>query len=106
MKGNQAVVNGTEYSVSVVDGLSAASAQTRASAAASQDTEVKAAVPGAVLRVSVSEGTSVAEGDELLVMDVMKMETPVNAPCAGTVKAINVAQSDKVNTGDVLVVIG
>ena len=107
MKGNQAVVNGTEYSVSVVDGLSAASAQTHASGAvASQDTEVKAAVPGAVLRVSVSEGTSVAEGDELLVMDVMKMETPVNAPCAGTVKAINVAQSDKVNTGDVLVVIG
>ena len=106
MKGNQAVVNGTEYSVSVVDGLSAASAQTRASAAASQDSEVKAAVPGAVLRVSVSEGTPVAEGDELLVMDVMKMETPVNAPCAGTVKAINVAQSDKVNTGDVLVVIG
>jgi pyruvate carboxylase subunit B len=106
MKGNQAVVNGTEYSVSVVDGLSAVPVQAHASAAASQDTEVKAAVPGAVLRVGVSEGTSVAEGDELLVMDVMKMETPVNAPCAGTVKAINVAQSDKVNTGDVLVVIG
>jgi biotin carboxyl carrier protein len=47
----------------------------------------------------------VLEGEELLVMDVMKMETSVNAPCAGVVKAIHVAQADKINTGDVLVVI-
>jgi biotin carboxyl carrier protein len=67
---------------------------------------VKAAVPGAILRVTTSVGAAVNAGDELLVMDVMKMETPVAAPCAGTVKAIQVAQTDKVNTGDVLVVIG
>jgi len=104
MKGSQAVVNGKEYAVTVVDGLSAAPA--RVSAVASRDSEVKAAVPGAVLRVSVSEGASVSEGDELLVLDVMKMETLVKAPCDGTVKEVNVAQGDKVNTGDVLVVIG
>jgi biotin carboxyl carrier protein len=59
-----------------------------------------------VLRVNVSEGDVVAEGDELVVLDVMKMETPVVSPCDGMVKAVLVAQTDKVNTGEVLVVVG
>ncbi|MDX9868912.1 MAG: biotin/lipoyl-containing protein [Kiritimatiellia bacterium] len=101
LKGGKALVNGKEYDVKVADGLAAAPA-----AAAGKETEVKASVPGVILRLSVSEGVTVAEGDELLVMDVMKMETPVASPCAGTVKAIHVAQTDKVNTGDVLVLIG
>jgi len=108
MKGDKAVVNGKEYAVSVTEGLSAAPATPAAPAAhaSEKETEVKAAVPGVILRLSVSEGSAVTEGEELLIMDVMKMETPVAAPRAGTVKAIHVAQTDKVNTGDVLVVIG
>ena len=66
---------------------------------------VKAPVPGTVLRVSVTDGQTVNEGDEILVMDVMKMETPVTAPCAGSV-SVNVAVMDKVATGDTLAVIG
>ncbi|MDD4017034.1 MAG: acetyl-CoA carboxylase biotin carboxyl carrier protein subunit [Kiritimatiellae bacterium] len=62
-------------------------------------------VPGVVLRICAAAGTVVSEGDEVLVMDVMKMETPVTAPCNGTVRVINVSPSDKVNTGDVLAVI-
>ena len=46
-----------------------------------------------------------SKGDEILVMDVMKMETPVTAPCDGTV-TLSVAATDKVATGDVLAVIG
>ncbi len=103
MKGDKAFVNGKEYAVRVADGLSAASAA--AAVTSDKETEVKAAVPGVILRLSVSEGSAVLEGEELLVMDVMKMETSVNAPCAGVVKAIHVAQADKINTGDVLVVI-
>ena len=105
MKGDKAVVNGKEYAVSVAEGLSAVHAAAPA-AASGKETEVKAAVPGVILRLTAAVGTSVAAGDELLVMDVMKMETPVAAPCAGTVKAVHVNQTDKVNTGDVLVVIG
>lgn len=105
MKGDKAVVNGKEYAVSVAEGLSAVPAAAPA-AASGKETEVKAAVPGVILRLTAAAGTSVAAGDELLVMDVMKMETPVTAPCAGTVKAVHVNQTDKVNTGDVLVVIG
>ena len=62
-------------------------------------------MPGTVLRVSVSNGAKVAKGDEILVMDVMKMETPVTAPCDGTV-SVAVAPTDKVATGDVLAVVG
>lgn len=65
---------------------------------------VKAPVPGTVLRVSVTDGQAVGEGDEILVMDVMKMETPVTAPRAGSV-SVNVAVMDKVATGDTLATI-
>ena len=62
-------------------------------------------VPGTVLRITANTGTKVSKGDEILVMDVMKMETPVTAPCDGTV-TLNVAATDKVATGDVLATIG
>ena len=68
-------------------------------------TEVKAPVPGTVLRISVTNGQQVHSGDEILVMDVMKMETPISAPCDGTV-TIRVAAADKVATGDVVAIVG
>ncbi|MBP5321370.1 MAG: biotin attachment protein, partial [Kiritimatiellae bacterium] len=104
LKGDKAVVNGKEIAFTVTDGIQKAAPA--AAPATGNETEVKASVPGSILRLSVSVGATVAKGDELLVMDVMKMETPVTAPCDGTVKAIQVAQTDKVNTGDVLVLIG
>lgn len=67
--------------------------------------EIKSALPGTVLRVSVKPGDRVAKDDELLVLDVMKMETPVKADKAGTVAAIKVAAGEKVNTGDLLALI-
>jgi sodium pump decarboxylase gamma subunit len=68
-------------------------------------TEVAAPVPGTVLRLTAADGQRLAEGDEILVMDVMKMETPITAPCAGTV-TLRVAVMDKVATGDVVAVVG
>lgn len=106
LKGNKAFVNGKEYAINVADGISATAATTTTSSTASgKETDVKAYVPGTVLRISTSVGSMVMAGEELLVMDVMKMETPVKAPCDGKVHAIAVSQSDKVNTGDLLVVI-
>ncbi len=67
--------------------------------------EIRSVLPGAVLRVSVKPGDAVAQGDELLVLDVMKMETPVRAPRAGSVVALRVGVGDKVNTDDVLAVL-
>ena len=70
-----------------------------------EGTKVTAPVPGTVLRISAANGSHVSKGDELLVMDVMKMETPFTAPCDGTV-TICVAATDRIATGDVLAVVG
>ena len=82
-----------------------ASAPAAKVAAPSEGTQVTAPVPGMVLRITAQNGQEVAKDDEILVMDVMKMETPITAPCAGKV-SILVAQTDKVATGDVLAVVG
>ena len=58
------------------------------------------------MRIEVEEGDEVAEGDVLLVVEAMKMETEIKSPKAGTVNAIEVAQGDKIVTGQTLVVIG
>ena len=68
-------------------------------------TQIIAPVPGTVLRISVSDGQNVAKDDELLVLDVMKMETPITASRSGRV-TIRVAVMDKVLTGDILALIG
>ena len=81
-----------------------AASTSAAAPTAGEGEKVTAPVPGTVLRVSAANGSRVAKGDELLVMDVMKMETPVSAPCDGTV-TILVAATDKVATGDVLAVV-
>jgi pyruvate carboxylase subunit B len=99
----KAVVNGKPVEFKAESGLK--SAAPTAAAASAGGTEVKAPVPGTVLRVTATSGSKVAKGDEILVMDVMKMETPVTAPCDGTV-TVNVNATDKVATGDVLAVIG
>ena len=104
LKGDKAVVNGKEVSYKVADGLPAAGAA--GAAAGGSTTEVKAPVPGTVLRITSPAGTAVSKGDELLVLDVMKMETPVVAPCDGTVVSVDVAQADKVATDQVLATIG
>ncbi len=98
----KALVNGKEVAFKSEAGIKAAAP---AAAAPAGGTEVKAPVPGTILRLTAQSGSAVSKGDEILVMDVMKMETPVTAPCDGTV-TLNVAATDKVATGDVLAVIG
>jgi pyruvate carboxylase subunit B len=98
----KAVVNGKPVDFKAESGLKSA---TPTQSAPAGGTEVKAPVPGTVLRITANSGTKVSKGDEILVMDVMKMETPVTAPCDGTV-TLSVAATDKVATGDVLATIG
>ena len=99
----KAVVNGKPVDFSTKAGLP--SSATSSAKATEGGQEVKAPVPGTILRVTANTGAKVAKGDEILVMDVMKMETPVAAPCDGTV-TLQVAATDKVATGDVLATIG
>lgn len=93
-----AVVNGKRYTVGT--GVTQATTAAKPTAGGAGAT-VNAPVPGAVLRFSVKEGDNVAEGQEILVMEAMKMETPVAATAAGTVHFV-VKQGDQVQTGHAL----
>ncbi len=58
---------------------------------------------GKVVAVNVKEGDAVKEGDVLLALEAMKMNTYVNSPKAGKVKKVAVAVGDAVNEGQTLV---
>ena len=68
-------------------------------------TLVRAEITANVWQVRTEVGAQVAEGDELVVLESMKMEIPVEAPCAGRVTEIRVAPDTRVVEGDVLVVL-
>ena len=69
-------------------------------------TIVRAEIPATVWQVKVQVGDTVADGDELMVLESMKMEIPVIAPRDGTVAVINVAEEARVQEGDALLELG
>ena len=58
-----------------------------------------------MVKIAVAEGDEVAEGDVILVIEAMKMETEIKAPKAGIVREISVTQSQVVAAGDTLAMI-
>lgn len=68
-------------------------------------TEILAPMPGTIFQVHVKAGDDVIEGQELLVLEAMKMENPIVSAAAGKVKQINVKVEDKVATKQLLLVI-
>ena len=73
-----------------------------APAAAAGGIEVKASVPGKVVKVEASVGQAVNPGDSIVVLEAMNMEIPIVAPEAGTVASINVSVGQAVESGDLL----
>lgn len=67
--------------------------------------DIKAPMPGLVLKVNVAEGQQITKGDAVLVLEAMKMENVLKAPADATVKAIKVQQGNAVEKGQVLVVL-
>lgn len=68
----------------------------------SHENEVKAAMPGTILAVKVSEGDSVELGQVLLVMESMKMELSLESPRSGKVARLLVQPGQMVELGRVL----
>jgi biotin carboxyl carrier protein len=60
-------------------------------------------VSGIVVRVAAQVGQSLQQGDILLVLEAMKMETNITAPSGGKIAAIRVKQGDSVQAGQVVV---
>ena len=65
-----------------------------------------APLPGSIFSMRCKVGDAVNEGDTVLVMESMKMESEVKAHQAGTIQSILVKEGDNVQTGDQLVTIG
>lgn len=65
--------------------------------------EIKAPMPGLVLKVLVEPGQAIKKGDSLLVLEAMKMENVIKSPGDGVVKAIQVKPQDKVDKNFVLI---
>ena len=86
-----------------VEGGSALSASgSPAAAPAGGGDPVPAPLAGNIFKVVVTPGQAVQEGDLLLILEAMKMETEVRSPRAGTVGSITVAVGDSVSVGDTL----
>ncbi|UAW97451.1 sodium-extruding oxaloacetate decarboxylase subunit alpha [Halopseudomonas nanhaiensis] len=110
-------VNGKEYVVQVADGgditgiksVGAGSASTASAAApapAGEGTPQAAPLAGNIFKVLVQPGDAVDEGEVVMILEAMKMETEVRAVKAGTVGTVNVKVGDAVQVGDTLLTIG
>ena len=116
MKNYTITVNGNVYDVTVEEtgstpsvaapkraaSAAPAPAAKPAAAAGAGSIKVEAGAAGKVFKVSKNVGDVVKKGDEILVLEIMKMETPVVAPKAGTVASIECKEGDPVDTGDLL----
>lgn len=111
-------VNGKEFVVQVADGGDitgikpvdggAASASTAPAAAPAVGAGEPQPAPlsGNIFKVLVSPGDMVEDGEVVMILEAMKMETEVCARRAGTVGSVNVKVGDAVNVGDTLLTIG
>ena len=117
MKSYTITVNGNVYDVTVEEtGAAAPAAAPRkaapaaapkaapkaAPAAGAGSIKIEAGAAGKVFKLEANPGTAVKRGDTILVLEVMKMETPVVAPQDGTVASIEVAVGDHIEAGALL----
>ena len=66
---------------------------------------VKSPMPGNILKINVTQGQQVNEGDVIMVLEAMKMENEIVATRSGTIAQIAVSKGAVVETGAVLAVI-
>ncbi len=104
MDGSEATVNGKKYNFEVNEGIKERGSvpADKSQAGTSDSKSVKAPLPGAVVRVKANVSDHVNEGDTILVLEAMKMETEIKAPISGTITSIAVNPGDQVTAGHVL----
>jgi biotin carboxyl carrier protein len=104
----QATVVKTENAAPVVEQKAAAPAPAAAPAAASAPAEgqkMTAPMPGIILDIKKNVGDRINNGDVVVILEAMKMESEITSPFEGTLVQIATSKGAHVNAGDVLVVI-
>ncbi|ELY21953.1 Oxaloacetate decarboxylase, alpha subunit [Vreelandella titanicae BH1] len=105
-------LNGKAFVVEVSEGgeLGEVQEQTAASTGAPREEvsaptgeSIDAPLAGNIFKVNVRPGDKVAEGDVVIILEAMKMETEVRVSIAGTVSKVNVSEGDSVAVGDALI---
>ena len=101
-------VDGKNFQVTVGPGgaplnIQPAAVNTAAGPLVSSGAEILAPMAGTILKVNVSVGSAVADGDVVVIMEAMKMETEVRAKSNGTVSAVHVHAGDTVTVGETLI---
>lgn len=117
MKSYTITVNGNVYDVTVEENgavsapaaaaprraaVSAPAAAPKAAATGAGSIKIEAGAAGKVFKVEAQPGTAVKKGDPVVILEIMKMETPVVAPVDGTVASIDVTVGDQVEAGALL----
>ncbi|MBD5772522.1 sodium-extruding oxaloacetate decarboxylase subunit alpha [Marinomonas colpomeniae] len=104
-------VSGQDFVVQVTEGgeigniqsaVASSAASSSAPAAVSSGEDVPSPLAGNIFKVLVSPGQQVEEGDTVIILEAMKMETEISAPKSGVVGSINVKEGDSVQVGQSL----
>lgn len=96
------VTEGGDVSQLTETAVAAPAAAPAASAPGGAGTSIPAPLAGNVFKVVVAVGDAVAEGDVILILEAMKMETEIRSPAAGTVSGISVKAGDSVKVGETM----
>lgn len=64
--------------------------------------EVKAPMPGMILKVKKMDGEKISQGESIMILEAMKMENDLRAPASGTIKGISVEEGKAVEKGAIL----
>ncbi|RUR34392.1 sodium-extruding oxaloacetate decarboxylase subunit alpha [Vreelandella nanhaiensis] len=103
-------LNGKAFVVEVSEGGDIGQVQEQTTSVApepapamSSGESIAAPLAGNIFKVNVRPGDQVAEGDVVIILEAMKMETEIRASSAGTVSKVNVSEGDSVAVGDALI---
>lgn len=106
--GQNVLVNGDRYDVSF-DTSAPAKPQVQASpeskASGTDDNDIKATLPSNVFKILIKEGDAVKAGQNVIVLEAMKMEINIESPRDGIIDKILIAQGDTVDADQVLAIL-
>ena len=91
------------FDVEVIDAEARYLRNRNANGTVSADNNVSSPMPGKVVKVMVNEGDQVKEGDTVIIISAMKMESEYKAPKDGTIKKIHVKNEDTIDSNQILI---